>query len=338
MAANSGAASNGATRLGWIGTAHIHTPGFSNEVLKRGLECGGIWDHDEARALKNVEKLGGEVRSLESMIGDDSIDGFIVCSETVRHLELVTELVKAKKPIFIEKPMGFSVEQSLALLELLEQNQIVFQTGYFSRGQANYRLLKQKVEEGFFGTVTRVRASNCHSGALGGWFDTDWRWMADRSQSGVGAYGDLGTHVLDLLLWIFGGITSVTGSLSMGTARYEGCDELGEALLKFSSGAIGTLAASWDDVADPIRIQVMGTKGHAMVGSEFQLAGPDGKFEKVNAGEGVPAGFGAFLDYLEGKSVELVTPREAANRDIVMDAIYRGAESQTWQNIDSRWH
>lgn len=286
----------------------------------------------------NADKLGGPVKSVAELAQDGTVDGFVLCSETVHHLDLVGQLVGAGKPMFIEKPMGFSAEQSKAILKLLEDHKIVFQTGYFSRGNANIRALKKKVDEGFFGKVTRVRASNCHSGALGGWFDTDWRWMADRKQAGVGAFGDLGTHVLDLLLWMFGGVSAATGVLNVGTNRYEGCDELGESLLKFTSGVVGTLAASWDDVADPVRIQVSGTKGHALLGADLQIAGADGKFEKVDAGEGVPAGFNAFLDHLGGAKVELVTAREAANRDIVMDAIYRGAESQIWVQIPKEWH
>ncbi|MFI5384836.1 MAG: Gfo/Idh/MocA family protein [Fimbriimonadales bacterium] len=325
------------TNLAWIGTAHIHTPGFLNEVLKRGLKCSGVWDHDADRARKNAEKLGGPVRTIAELAQDHDVSGYIVCSETVHHLDLVGQLVDSGKPMFIEKPMGFNADQSKAILKLLENHRIVFQTGYFSRGQANIRALKNRVDEGFFGQITRVRASNCHSGALGGWFDTDWRWMADRSQAGVGAFGDLGTHVLDLLLWMFGGVSAATGVLGPGTARYEGCEEVGEALLKFKNGIIGTLAASWDDVVDPVRIQVSGTKGHATLGLDLLVAGADGKFEKVESGENVPAGFGAFLDHVEGKKVELVTAREAAHRDIVMDAIYRGAETQSWIAIDIDW-
>jgi predicted dehydrogenase len=326
-----------ASRLAWVGTAHIHTPGFINEALKRSITCGGVYDHDNSRAAKNAEKLGGEVRAVSELVQDGSIDGFVICSETVHHLDLVGQLVVTGKPMFIEKPMGFSADQSKAILKLLEDHKIVFQTGYFSRGMANFRALKQKVGDGFFGTITRVRASNCHSGALGGWFDTDWRWMADRSLAGVGAFGDLGTHVLDLLIWMFGGIHSATGVLSPGTDRYEGCDELGEAILKFSNGMIGTLAASWDDIADPVRIQVMGTKGHATLGADLMVAAADGKFSKVDLGVNVSSGFNAFLDHLEGKNVELVSPREAAQRDITMDAIYKGAASHTWVEVPTEW-
>jgi predicted dehydrogenase len=325
------------TRIAWIGTAHIHTPGFIDQVLKRSISCAGVWDHDSARAEKNAEKLGGKTASVEELAQDGSIDGYVVCSETVRHLDLVRQLVAARKPIFIEKPMGAGAEQSKEICKLLEENGIVFQTGYFSRGIASFRTLKHKVDEGFFGTVTRARASCCHGGAINGWFDGEWRWMADRSQSGVGAFGDLGTHVLDLLIWMFGGVSSVTGAISSGTSRYEGCDELGEAMLKFSNGVIGTLTASWDDVADPVRFQVAGTKGHATYGSELLLAGPDGKFQPADLLEATPSGFSAFLDHLEGKEVDLVKPREAAQRDVTMDAIYQAAASHNWVEIEPAW-
>ena len=246
--------------------------------------------------------------SIAELAQDSGVDGYVICSETVHHLDLVKQLAGTGKPMFVEKPMGFNAEQSRAIRKLLEDHGIVFQTGYFSRGVPMFRTLKRKVDEGFFGDITRVRASCCHSGALGGWFDGEWRWMADRSQSGVGAFGDLGTHVLDLLMWMFGVVSSATAVLSPGTGRYDGCDEVGEALLKFSNGIVGTLAASWDDVADPVRMQVAGTQGHATLGSDLLLAGSDGKFEKAELLEQVPSGFGAFLDFLEGKTVDLVTP------------------------------
>jgi predicted dehydrogenase len=324
--------------LAWVGVAHIHTPGFSNEVLKRKHLCAGVYDRDAAKAAKNAEKLGGKVRTIAEMAADPTVSAFIITSETSFHLELLKQIAHAGRPIFVEKPLGINTEFSTSILEVLEENKIVFQTGYFQRGGREIQTLKKKVDSGHFGTITRVRASVCHNGALGGWFDTDWRWMADRTLSGVGGFGDLGTHGLDLLMWLFGGVKAATGALSNGTARYKDCDELGEGLLKFTNGAIGTLTASWDDVANPIRMQVSGTKGHAILNGELQLAGADGKMETVtDLAPQAPSGFPGFLDYLEGKKVDLVTPREAVRRDIVMDAIYQGAEKQQWIDICTDW-
>ncbi|MBS1706138.1 MAG: Gfo/Idh/MocA family oxidoreductase [Armatimonadetes bacterium] len=318
-------------RLAWIGIKHIHTPGFSAEVVKRGFGCAGVYDEDADAAAKAAEKLGGQVASLSSLAEDTSVDAYVITSETFRHLGLVRAVADAGKPIFVEKPIGVSGEASTAIADILVSKGIVFQTGYFMRGGDAVQTLRKMLQQGLFGTVTRVRGSICHNGALGGWFDTDWRWMADRKRAGVGAFGDLGTHGLDLLMWLFGDVVAATGALSMGTARYEGCDEYGEGLLKFSSGAIGTLTASWDDIANPIRLQIAGTEGHALLNGELKVAGKDGKFEVVTDLEpAVAGGFNAFLDAVEGKDAELVTPQEAVARDRVMDAIYRGAETESW--------
>src|SRR5690606_24945311 len=109
-----------------------------------------------------------------------------------------------------------------------------------------------------------------HSGSLGGWFDTDWLWMTDLAQAGVGAFGDLGTHSLDILMWLMGDVTRVTASIGVATGRYGACDEYGEGLLDFANGVVGTLAAGWVDVAHPVNVIVSGTEGHAYV-SENQL-------------------------------------------------------------------
>jgi predicted dehydrogenase len=194
--------------------------------------------------------------------------------------------------------------------------------------------IKQKIAAGAFGTITRLRFSNCHSGALGGWFDTEWRWMADVKQAGVGGYGDLGTHGLDILMWWMGenGVDNCTAAIANGTARYPNCDELGEGILRFKNGAIATLAASWDDVANPMQFQVAGTEGHAIGFNEqvyFQSKhekGSDLKKPWEDLPKAKPAGFEAFLDAVGGKPAELVNVREAASRTAVMEALYQSTK------------
>jgi predicted dehydrogenase len=142
---------------------------------------------------------------------------------------------------------------------------VLFQTGYFMRGSPIFRFLKEQLVAGAFGKVTRVRMINCHAGSLKGWFDTEWRWMADPAQAGVGGFGDLGTHALDILLWLFGPVSRVTADIDVATGRYGDCDEYGEGLLKFENGTIGSLAAGWVDVAQPVTLTISGTEGHAHV-------------------------------------------------------------------------
>ena len=317
-----------------VGAAHIHTPGFIESINKRdGFTCKYVWDHDRDRAEKRAAQLPGAVVAddVATVANDTDVDAVIVCSETNRHEKLVLPLAQAKKHLFVEKPLGFAGADAYKMAQAIEDAGVFFQTGYFSRGGASAIFLKEQVEKGAFGKITRVRASNCHSGALGRWFDTEWRWMADPVQSGVGGFGDLGTHVLDILLWIFGDVTSVTAQLDTGTGAYEGCDETGEGLMRFASGIIGTFAAGWDDIADPVRYLISGTEGHAaVINGKLQLKGKAFEGVDTEALQGKPAGLDSFFDAVEGKPAELVSAREAAYRSAVMEALYQGARENRW--------
>lgn len=323
--------------LAFVGCAHIHTPGFIRACQERSVPVTAVWDHEAGRAAKNAEALGCPAKELREILDDPSIEGLVICSETNRHESLVMEVVDSGKALFIEKPLGMGARDALMMANAIEAAGCLFQTGYRMRGEPAVQTIRRLIQEGSLGAITRARASTCHNGALGGWFDGEWRWMADRSQAGVGAFGDLGTHGLDVLLWLFGEVDRVSAVIEPGTARYVGCDEFGEALIRFKSGVAATLAASWDDVADPVRLLVSGTEGHATLTNDglfvkCDALGLDGK-SAAPLDEGASAGFGAFLDWALGFDADFVHVRQAAYRCVVMDAIYRASESKSVQLI-----
>ncbi len=326
------------TTIALAGCAHIHIGGFIHTLKNRpDFVCKMVWDHDTARAGRRAGELGAAVAgSVEEICADSGIDAVLVCTETNLHEQVVLPLAAAHKHLFVEKPLGFASADAFRMAAAIEAAGVIYGTGFFMRGFPAHLFLKQQVNAGAFGRITRVRGSNCHSGALGHWFDTDWRWMADPKIAGVGAFGDLGAHMLDILLWLMGDVTEVTAQLDPGTGAYEGCDETGEGLLRFTSGAIGTVAAAWDDVSDPVTLQICGTEGHAVIISGdlyFQsshVEGADGKTPWTDLPPAQPASLDAFLDAVAGHPAALVTVREAATRSAVMEALYAGAQSGTW--------
>ena len=334
------------TNIAIIGCAHIHTSNFVKEIKTRqDLTIKAVWDHDTARGQKYATDAGARfVGDLKPILADPEISAIVVCSETDRHHDLVLPIAEAKKDLFVEKPLGFSSADAYRMADAIDKAGVKFQTGYFQRGVPVHLFLKDQIARGLFGKITRARGSNCHGGALGGWFDKDFRWMADPKIAGCGALGDLGTHSLDILIWLLGDVSSATGAIATGTARYKDtstvpstvCDETGEALLKFKSGVIGTLAGAWDDVANPVSLLISGTEAHAAVinGELFIVSkglNSDGKQPWAGLPPAKPAGFIAFLDAITGKEATLVTPHEAAYRSAVMEAIYEGAKHNNWE-------
>jgi predicted dehydrogenase len=328
--------------LGFVGVAHIHTPEYIRLANTRSdVKVKSVWDHDAARAEKAAKELNAKVVAEANEIwSDPEITAVVICSETNRHHELVLAAAKAGKHMFVEKPLGITGKESLEMAGAIEKAKVLFSTGYFMRGSPMHLFVKEELSKGHFGKVTRVRGSNCHSGALQGWFDTEWRWMADPKIAGVGAFGDLGTHKLDILMWLFGGVEAVTADIMSVTGRYGDCDETGEGLIQFKNAVIGTLAAGWVDVEDPVQLLISGTEGHASVVDNHlyyrskQVPDSDSKEPLMNLPKGLKPPFLLFLDALAGvKEQPLVTPREAAERVVVMEAMYQGARERRWVKV-----
>lgn len=325
-----------------VGGAHIHTPGFIDLVKKRNdVKVKSVWDRDAARAAKRAGELGAQaVGDVNQIWADPEVAAVVIFSETNQHRELVMAAAKARKHLFVEKPLGITAKESALMAEAIEKAGLLFTTGYFMRADAKHIFLKQEVAKGNFGAITRVRGSNCHSGSLSGWFDTEYRWMADPKIAGLGAFGDLGTHKLDILMWMFGDVEAVTAQVRNVTGKFDGCDESGEGMIRFKSGIIGTLAAGWVDVEDPIQLLISGTEGHAIVQDNHlyyrskKVPGSDSKEPLLNLPPAAHPPLTQFLDAVAGlKDQPLVKPREAAARVAVMEGMYRGAREKKWVEV-----
>jgi predicted dehydrogenase len=138
-------------------------------------------------------------------------------------------------------------------------------------------------------------------------------------------------------MWLLGDVASVTADIKVVTGRYGDCDETGEALLRFRSGVIATLAAAWVDVDNPVSLLISGTEGHAAIikdklyFSSKKVAGADGRDPWLNLPPALPAPLDQFVDAVAGKKeLPLVTPREAAARVSVMEAAYKSSAGHVW--------
>ncbi len=247
----------------------------------------------------------------------------------------------------MEKPLAGTGAESRAMADAIEAKGLLFTTGYFMRTDPKILFLREQLAKGAFGRVTHAAAWNCHSGSLGGWFDEKpgnvaetWRWMADPKVAGVGAFGDLGTHSLDILMWLLGPVESTSAEVRVVTGRYGDCDETGTAMLRMKDGVVATLVAGWVDVANPLTLQIAGTEGHAVIVQDqlyFESKRvPGSKLAQPVAGlpPGPPPPLAQWVEALGGKKGgPLVTPREAAARVAVMEAAYSSARSGAWVGV-----
>ena len=104
-----------------------------------------------------------------------------------------------------------------------------------------------------------------------------------------------------------------------------------------------TIAAGWVDVANPVRLLISGTEGHALVVNDTlyfkskHVEGADGQQPWTDLPSAWPHAFELFLDAVAGEAppagqnaIPLVTAQEAAFRSVVMEALYEGAKNGRW--------
>lgn len=327
-----------------VGCAHIHTLGFVRRLEGRAdVEVRAVWDHDRERAAKCAADLNSaQVVEVDAIWSDPAVTAVIICAETNLHEQLVLAAAAAGKHMFVEKPLGMGQRDSETMAQAIDDAGVLFQTGYFRRSMPVHRFLREQVRAGSFGHITRLRHTNYHAGALRNIFTPNYLWMTRLEESGIGGFGDLGTHSLDIMLWMLGDVDAVTASFASYTGHYGDVDETGEALLRFSNGVIGSLGAGWLDIEHPVDLILSGTEGHALLRdgqlyfTSQHVAGADGKSPWADLPEAWPHAFDLFLNHLGGDTTgTLVTPAEAAMRSTVMEALYQAAAQQAWVSINA---
>jgi predicted dehydrogenase len=305
------------------------------------VKIAHVWDHDAARAERHANSCGAKVaKTVDEVLGDASVSGVVILSETSLHAELATAAAKAKKHLFVEKPIGIGAKDAMQIADAVEKAGVQFTTGYHLRTIPKYLFIKENVAKGNLGKIVRVHGSFCNDCILQGAFDGDLKWTVDRKWGALGSFADTGTHALDILMWLMGDVESVTADIRTVTNRHPDCDETGQGTIRFKNGVTGTISAGWVEPENPVALLVTGTEGHAVLFNDRlylrtkKVPGADGSrpWGKLPPGPDHP-----LLQLVSAaagrKSLPLVTAREAAMRVKVMEAMYLSARERKWVTV-----
>lgn len=252
-----------ALRIGILSFAHMHAASYAAQAnTLPGVELAGIADHDEDRARAMADRFGTRAfTNYEAMLRDGDIDAVVICSENIRHRELVEMAAAYKKPILCEKPLATTLENGEAMLRTCRENGVPLYTAFPCRFHPAYVRLRQTVHGGGLGTLIGARTSN-HGLNPGGWF-------VDPKLSGGGAAMDHTVHVADLLHDLAQSEpVEVYAEVGNGIGHGE-IDDVSMLTISFGNGLFATLDGSWSRPAKSfwtwgdVTISVTGTGGTA---------------------------------------------------------------------------
>jgi predicted dehydrogenase len=179
-------------------------------------------------------------------------------------LEPAVAAAKAKKHVVVEKPLEISPERCDRIIAACDANGVRLCTIFPSRfADANVEL-KKAVEAGRFGRLT-LGETTCKWWRSQDYYDSGgWRgtWALD----GGGALMNQAVHNVDLLLWLMGPATHVSGFTAILTHERIEVEDTAVAVLRFASGALGVIQATTSvHPGYPKTIALHGDRGSAVV-------------------------------------------------------------------------
>lgn len=205
--------------------------------------------------------------SLDAALRDPALDAVVVATPNAHHATAALAALQAGKHVLVDKPFALDALQAEAVLSVAEANDRIATVFQNRRFDADFLTLQDLLARGALGDV-----AECHSHFDRFRPEVRQRWRED-SAPGSGVWNDLGPHLLDQMLVLFGWPDAITADLAC--QRGSGGVDWFHAVLHYPRMRAVLHAGSLVSAPGP-RFAVHGTRGswikHGLDVQEAQLA------------------------------------------------------------------
>ena len=191
-------------------------------IIKVGIiGCGGIANGKHMPSLAKVkdcemvafcdilperaEKAAGEYGTPDAkvyvdykeLLKDPEIEVVHVCTPNRSHSFITVDALHAGKHVMCEKPMAINSAEAKKMLDAAKETGKKLTIGYQSRFRDDAQYMKKEAEDGTFGEIYYAKATAIRRRAV-----PTWGVFLNEYEQGGGPLIDIGTHALDLTLWM----------------------------------------------------------------------------------------------------------------------------------------
>ena len=189
-------------KVGIIGCGGIangkHMPALAKV---QDCEMVAFCDIVEERAQKAAQKFGTPDAKVytdyKELLKDPEIDVVHVCTPNRAHSFITVDALDAGKNVMCEKPMAINSAEAKKMLDAAKRSGKLLSIGYQNRFRDDSIYLKQEAEDGVFGDIYYAKATALRRRAV-----PTWGVFLNEYEQGGGPLIDIGTHALDLTLWV----------------------------------------------------------------------------------------------------------------------------------------
>lgn len=217
---------------GLIGRRHLELIDASPDCVLAGIA-------DPSPAAKELAEARGLPWRADHrvLLADEKPDGLIIASPNALHLQMALDCAEAGVPALIEKPVTDTVAAAQRLCAAIRRTDVPMLVGHHRRHNPIVKAARETMTSGRLGQLTAV---------VGLWLlrkPDDYFEVTWRRQHGGGPLLINLIHDIDNLRFICGEITEVQ-ALTSNKARGFAVEDTAALLLRFTSGALGTVTVS----------------------------------------------------------------------------------------------
>jgi predicted dehydrogenase len=197
----------------------------------------------------------------DDLINDKDINAVYIATPPAYHAEYAVKVLKAGKPVYIEKPMALNYGECVRINDTAKKFNLPVFVAYYRRTLPGFLKIKELVEAGEIGKPRFVNfqifnfpSEDEKTGRL------PWRVIPEIS--GAGHFFDLGSHQLDFIDFLFGPVQKVT-SLAVNQANLYSAEDFVSASFLFNNNIVGTGIWSFSVSREGNRdcFEIIGEKG-----------------------------------------------------------------------------
>jgi predicted dehydrogenase len=194
----------------------------------------------ESRAKNFAKEYGGDTYTdYRAVLERPDVDVVSICVPSGLHCAIGLEVAKAGKHVLVEKPIALNLEDADALIAACEEAGVILGVVLQNRFNPPMQEVRRVFDQGELGRIlvgnATVRWYRPQEYYMDEWHGT---WAMDG-----GVLLNQAIHHVDALQWIMGDVQSVFAHMDTLAHQIETPD-VAVAVLKFKSGALGTIEAS----------------------------------------------------------------------------------------------
>jgi UDP-N-acetyl-2-amino-2-deoxyglucuronate dehydrogenase len=205
--------------------------------------------------------------SHREMLAASHADVVIVSTPHHLHAPIAVAAANAGKHVLVEKPMALSAKECEAMIAAAKKNGVKLWVVKQNRHNVPVKLVKDVIDRKKLGRVFMVQCNIMWNRVDSYYKDSDWR---GRKKTEGGALFTQASHFIDLMVWLFGDITSASAVIETKDHHIQ-VEDCGTATLGFRSGVMGSML--WTTCVYNKNyegsITIIGEKGTIKIGGQY---------------------------------------------------------------------